>query len=145
MPIMHFRGIYWFQTRSTYKLIDLNWQFLITFHGSHQTKGFKVPKIGIRCYLPQNTYICTVHFSKIHLAVPACCTGLYTRHFSKGHSALQAYYMLQRHLLTSNMEYKFINFKKRILNLFLIFQFVIWFSSSEDWHKELFATKYQYT
>jgi hypothetical protein len=42
------------------------------------TNGFKVLWIGIWCYLPENTYIYIYSsFSKIHLAVPACCTGIH--------------------------------------------------------------------
>jgi hypothetical protein len=66
-------------------------------------------------------YICTEHFSKIHLAVPARCAGLYTEHFSKGHEVLHAYYMLQSHLLTSHIKYKLIDFKTTIRNLFSFF------------------------
>ncbi len=32
------------------------------------------------------TYTYTELFWKIHLAVPACCTGLYTEHFSNEHA-----------------------------------------------------------
>ncbi len=40
----------------------------------------------------KNTYIYIyTAFSKIHLAVPACCAGIYTEHFSKGHRALHAF------------------------------------------------------
>jgi hypothetical protein len=38
----------------------------------------KVLNFEKRCYLPKNTYIYIYRaFSKIHLAMPTCCSGLY--------------------------------------------------------------------
>ena len=89
-------------------------------------------------------YLYTEHFSKLHLAVPACCAGLYTESFSKGHRALHACYVPQRHLLTSHKKYKLIDFKMTILNLFSLFRSDKGFKGSKDWHKVFFATKYLY-
>jgi hypothetical protein len=82
----------------------------------------KVLGIDIMCYLPQNAYFLYIDraFSKIHLAVPACCAGLYTEQFSKGHRALHTYYALQGHLLTSKNNCKFIYLNFRLHKFILI-------------------------
>ncbi len=64
-------------------------------------------------------------FSKIHLAVPACCAGIY-RAFSKRHGALHTYYTLHRHLMTLNNKYKCNDFNMRSINLFSLFKSDIW-------------------
>ncbi len=74
-------------SNNKYKFKDFNMKSIYLFSFFlNQTYDSKVSRIGIRCYLPQNTYICGA-FSKTHIAVLACCAGLYTEHFSIEHAA----------------------------------------------------------
>jgi hypothetical protein len=90
--------------------------------------------------LQQNPYICREHFSKIHLALPAGFAGLNTGHFLKGHRVFASLLHASKVFFTSNIKYKFIDFKMPILNLFLFSWLDKGVKSSKDYHQVLFAT-----
>ncbi len=59
-----------------YKLIDFKMTILNLFPSSVLKKGSKAPKIGISVICHKIfVYVCKEHFSKLHLAVQACCAG----------------------------------------------------------------------